>query len=84
MGCVACINKIDSSLRSCTDDTPSQQIVEASSWLLEGKGGSARLDVFIESEDDLDTLSQKVVNAIEGAGFDGSIVTDLRILPESN
>ncbi|KAL3928784.1 MAG: hypothetical protein SGARI_004937 [Bacillariaceae sp.] len=78
MGCVACINKIDSSLRGCA---PSQ-VIEARSWLeKDKKGGGARLDVFAETEDDLQLLSQSIVKSIDGAGFEGSIVTDIQILP---
>ena len=78
MGCVACINKIDAKLRNCA---PSN-VIEASSWLeKDKKGGSARLDVFAENEEDLQSLSHTIVKTIDGAGFEGSSVTELRILP---
>jgi copper chaperone CopZ len=80
MGCVACINKIDSSLRNCAPN----QIVEASSWLQKDKkGGNARLEVFAESEEELQMLSNTVVKTIDDAGFEGSVVTDLQVFPET-
>lgn len=76
MGCVACINKIESRLRSCAPNN----IATASSWLeKDRKGGSAKLDVYVDSEQDLQALSATVVNAIEGAGFQDSVVTALEI-----
>mmetsp|Transcript_16552 Transcript_16552/g.28875 ORF Transcript_16552/g.28875 Transcript_16552/m.28875 type:complete len:90 (-) Transcript_16552:218-487(-) len=80
MGCVACINKIESTLRDCAPD----QIVSASSWLEEDrKGGCAKVDVFVDSEQDLDSLSRTVVDVIEGAGFRGSAVTTRQIVTDA-
>ncbi|KAG7363285.1 hypothetical protein IV203_026645 [Nitzschia inconspicua] len=76
MGCVACINKIESSLRNCAPDS----ILTASSWLeKDRKGGCAKLEVHVDSESDLMVLSQTVVDTIEGAGFQDSTVTSLEI-----
>jgi copper chaperone CopZ len=76
MGCVACINKIESSLRACAPNN----VLTASSWLEEDrKGGCAKLDVYVDSEDDLKALSQTVVDAIERAGFQDSVVTATEI-----
>jgi hypothetical protein len=77
MGCVACINKIEASLRQC-DPT---RIVDATSWLeADRKGGRARVDVRAESEADLNIMTRRVVDVIEGAGFHGTTVADLEIL----
>jgi len=80
MGCVACVNKIESSLRSCAPDN----IETASSWLNpkpkeEGgkKGGRAKIEVKASSKGELDDLAKSLVGAIESAGFQGSTIESL-------
>jgi hypothetical protein len=75
MGCVACINKIESSLRQCAPT----RIVEATSWLdpESPKGGRAKVKFLAESQEDLDSLARLVVDTIGGAGFGGSSVARL-------
>mmetsp|Transcript_5303 Transcript_5303/g.10949 ORF Transcript_5303/g.10949 Transcript_5303/m.10949 type:complete len:340 (-) Transcript_5303:41-1060(-) len=82
MGCVACVNKIESSLRSRAPD----KIETASSWLNpkpkeEGgkKGGRAKIVVKTSSRDELDDLTKSLVGAIEDAGFQGSTIESLEI-----
>jgi len=69
MGCVACINKIDSSLRQCAPE----KIQEAKSWLEKsetGKGGKARIDLALSADDDIAALADILVNTVRAAGFD--------------
>jgi len=82
MGCVACVNKIESSLRSRAPGN----IETASSWLnpkpkVEGgkKGGRAKIEVRATSRDELDDLTRSLVGAIEDAGFGGSTIESLDI-----
>ena len=87
MGCVACVNKIESSLRNSVPD----YIETASSWLnpkekVEGgkKGGQAKIEVKATSRDDLDNLAQSLVGAIEDAGFHGATIKELEIQQNSS
>ncbi len=78
MGCVACVNKIESSLRSCAPD----KIETASSWLNPKenggkKGGRAKIEVKASSKGELDDLAKSLVGAIEDAGFQGSTIESL-------
>lgn len=76
MGCVACINKIESNLRQCAPT----KIVDATSWLqADRKGGLARVDFYAESEADLSSMTRRVVDVIEGAGFQGTTVAKIEI-----
>eukprot|EP00536_Pseudo-nitzschia_multiseries_P014405 jgi/Psemu1/69088/estExt_Genemark1.C_6970015 len=87
MGCVACINKIESSLRQCSPNN----IDGATSWLNDEdennnnlkkngkKGGRARVEVCAESKEELDSVTQAVIGAIEAAGFGGTTVQSLDI-----
>eukprot|EP00532_Pseudo-nitzschia_australis_P003497 CAMPEP_0168187408 /NCGR_PEP_ID=MMETSP0139_2-20121125/15011_1 /TAXON_ID=44445 /ORGANISM="Pseudo-nitzschia australis, Strain 10249 10 AB" /LENGTH=351 /DNA_ID=CAMNT_0008109603 /DNA_START=254 /DNA_END=1309 /DNA_ORIENTATION=+ len=85
MGCVACINKIESSLRQCSP----KNIDGATSWLNEDnnnnikmngkKGGRARIEVCAESKEELDSVTQSVIGVIENAGFRGTTVQSLDV-----
>lgn len=68
MGCVACVNKIDTSIRQCKS---AANIREESSWLNEGstKGGMAELTISAESNDGINVIVDEVVAAVEAAGF---------------
>jgi hypothetical protein len=66
MGCVACVNKVDSSIRSCAFST---NIQREKSWLKDGKGGVAELMVAAESRDAIDKIVEEVVGAVGKAGF---------------
>jgi copper chaperone CopZ len=81
MGCVACINKIESTLRNCA---PADSIISVSAWLEnDRKGGSAKVDVTVNSQEELDDLSRMVVKTIEGVGFQGSTISNVQILSDS-
>lgn len=80
MGCVACINKIDSSLRNAASEGTAAQVEDAKSWLLDGdvKGGKAKVTLSIpkgsagEEEDDNDldsSIVSSVIASVEKAGF---------------
>jgi len=72
MGCVACINKIDASIRKSSD-----KIVQASSWLnerdVEGnrdrKGGQARVVIRTLNEEEVDETLQVIISSLVDAGF---------------
>lgn len=69
MGCIACVNKIDTSIRQCES---AASITQEKSWLTEGpgKGGMAELKISGQSTEDIDKVIQNVVTAIENAGFE--------------
>jgi copper chaperone CopZ len=66
MGCVACVNKVDSSIRGCSFYA---NIKEEKSWLKDGKGGIAELIVFTENEAGVNKVVEEVKRAVEKAGF---------------
>lgn len=87
MGCVACVNKIESSLRNSAPE----YIETASSWLnpkekIEGgkKGGQAKIEVKTTSKDELENLAQSLVGVIGDAGFHGATITELEIQAKSS
>lgn len=87
MGCVACVNKIESSLRNRAPD----YVETATSWLnpkekTDGgkKGGQAKIEVKAFSRDDLDNLAESLVGAIEDAGFHGATIKELEIQASSS
>lgn len=73
MGCVACINKINGSIRtSCSN------VVEAKSWLNEDgvKGGRTRVVYQVEGateEDVVQKATEETLRIIKDAGFQGQI-----------
>lgn len=77
MGCVACINKIESSLRQSSPT----HVLDVNAWLNSGqtKGGRVRIVLSASSEDEVDSLNQMIVNTISGAGFLGSKIVDLQV-----
>jgi len=82
MGCVACIQKVDSSLRQALppNSTTSLVVTDAKSWLLGSnkKGGRAQVECKVQSSSetrgfvDPDELSL-LVKAVEDAGFSCSV-----------
>lgn len=76
MGCVACINKIDNSLRQSAP----LNIIDASSRLDPNtvKGGRATVRITVDSLEQLDTVNQAILKTIDGAGFSGSRVVVCR------
>jgi hypothetical protein len=79
MGCVACINKIDTSIRQCAPE----HITDATSWLdpARPKGGRTEVQVSASSEAELNSITQSILKAIEGAGFGGSSVDTIEMHP---
>jgi copper chaperone CopZ len=76
MGCVACINKIDSSMRRCAPD----HIEEAKSWLEpSGKGGRALVRVTASTKQEVERLAQSLVDAVRDAGFQTCSLDSIRI-----
>jgi hypothetical protein len=97
MGCVACINKIDSSLRqtgmtaSATTSSSSQSsmigIETARAWLEadpQKKGGRARVELSgVTSQEELNAMAESMLQSIQGAGFGGCRVVE-RTMEGSN
>jgi hypothetical protein len=73
MGCVACINKIDSVLRQSDPD----RIVYATSWLdpVKEKGGRARVRCTVDHTDELNDVKALILQSIEGAGFSDPVIS---------
>eukprot|EP01082_Thalassiosira_pseudonana_P000855 g830.t1 g830 contig10:810676-811267(-) len=71
MGCVACVNKIDTSIRNCKYYV-SSNINQERSWLTEDsqKGGMAELSIWASSSDDVQKIAEEVVSAVTNAGFE--------------
>lgn len=70
MGCVACINAIDTRLRAVPG------VLQASSALkpLGEKGGSA--DIVIATKD-ATSATNDIIQAVADAGFDGAVLTSM-------
>ena len=85
MGCVACINKISSSIRHCSIGKQNT-IQDASAWLESdrptNKGGRAMVRISGSSEEELQLLTNSIIKSIEGAGFGGCTVQ--KFVVESN
>lgn len=85
MGCVACVNKIESSLRQCAPENMNG----ATSWLNPSdeeskkksgkKGGQAQVELCAASRDELDKVSRTVIDTIESAGFGGTTIQSLDV-----
>jgi len=76
MGCVACINKIDSSMRHCAPN----QIEEAKSWLEpSGKGGRAFVRGLASTQQEAESLAESLVDAVRQAGFESCSVDSIRV-----
>mmetsp|Transcript_19418 Transcript_19418/g.40569 ORF Transcript_19418/g.40569 Transcript_19418/m.40569 type:complete len:395 (+) Transcript_19418:313-1497(+) len=70
MGCVACVNKIDSTIRQL-GLREKRNIRDGVSWLNDGskKGGMAELKITGSSSDEIEKIKDQVIAAIENAGF---------------
>mmetsp|Transcript_40905 Transcript_40905/g.59774 ORF Transcript_40905/g.59774 Transcript_40905/m.59774 type:complete len:441 (-) Transcript_40905:248-1570(-) len=83
MGCVACINKINSSIRQQEEQPNTYQfnILDASSWLTtttkddsnnserKKKGGKAKISFTTSSKDAVENAVDDIVNSVEKSGF---------------
>ena len=72
MGCVACVNKIDTSIRQCET---SGRIIRGTSWLDGGsqKGGRAEVLISGSDETDMERIQDDIMKAVKGAGFDCTV-----------
>lgn len=70
MGCVACINKIDGTLRKFGNN-----IIDHSSWLNSDgvKGGKARAVVNVSNGIKIESITAEIVSALEKVGFQAEI-----------
>ncbi|KAL3778790.1 hypothetical protein ACHAW5_006756 [Stephanodiscus triporus] len=68
MGCVACVNKVDASIRGCNS---AASIREETSWLTGGtaKGGAAELRILGRTNEEIKRVVDEVVAAVKDAGF---------------
>ena len=70
MGCVACINKIDSTLSGISG------VINSRSWLIDDpKGGRARMVISANSNDDFDEIIKSVVERVASSGFPCTVDT---------
>jgi len=83
MGCVACINKIDSLLRNQFDQ---EKVVVVTSWLDSDrpKGGTAKVILNVGSKEEAVIVSQSLVEAVESIGFGGSSISKLELAINDN
>lgn len=79
MGCVACINKINSALQE------DERILEAHSALnpLGAKGGHATVRVASQTREELDQLFETIVKSIENAGFEPCRIKSMELIDSS-
>lgn len=76
MGCVACINKINTSIQK----RGSVHILESKSWLNESeKGGRSRVTFVASSEADATKIADTLVSAVVEAGFDRCTIESLKL-----
>jgi copper chaperone CopZ len=74
MGCVACINKIDSSIRNCAPD----KITDATSWLEPSEnGGRALVRAVVSTKEEAESLANTVAKSVQAAGFEPCIVESI-------
>ena len=69
MGCVACVNKIDNSIRNSISP---KYLDEASSWLVssETKGGRARVKLSsFATNEEINEMKETILQSVQNAGF---------------
>ncbi|KAL3808344.1 hypothetical protein ACHAXA_007628 [Cyclostephanos tholiformis] len=69
MGCVACVNKVDASIRGCNS---AASIRDETSWLNGGAakgGGAAELTIVGGTNEEIDRIVEEVVTSVKDAGF---------------
>jgi hypothetical protein len=79
MGCVACINKIDSTLRS--NNKRYKKVVDVTSWLDPAlpKGGATKVTLTVESKEEAEAIGQSLVETFDSIGFGGSSISKLEV-----
>ena len=82
MGCVACVNKINASLKSSLS-TAQGRILDYDSWLVKEKGGRASVTLAAIDETELNDMIRRIQNKIHDAGFEDTTVDSIhRGIPE--
>jgi copper chaperone CopZ len=78
MGCVACINKIDSTLRN---NKGYEKVVDVTSWLDPAlpKGGATKVTLTVESKEEAEAIGQSLVETFGSIGFGGSSISKLEV-----
>lgn len=74
MGCVSCINKIDSTLKKM------KHVLSSNSWLNES-GGQAQVQITANSQEEMDSTAASLTMAIQAAGFPDSAVVSVEMKP---
>mmetsp|Transcript_26864 Transcript_26864/g.40809 ORF Transcript_26864/g.40809 Transcript_26864/m.40809 type:complete len:331 (+) Transcript_26864:99-1091(+) len=74
MGCVACINKINNSLRR------NQAVSDTQAWLNEETGGRARVQYNVNSYTDAESIAESLAEAVKTAGFVNCKIENLRLV----
>lgn len=74
MGCVACVNKVDNSIRQCKS---ASNIKEEMSWLTDdkAKGGIADVTLSARTSEEIDEIIKDIVAAVETAGFQCNVAS---------
>mmetsp|Transcript_17093 Transcript_17093/g.25893 ORF Transcript_17093/g.25893 Transcript_17093/m.25893 type:complete len:325 (+) Transcript_17093:126-1100(+) len=72
MGCVACINKINKTLRQ------NPTVSDTKAWLNEEKGGSALVQYSVNSNVDAKRIAESLSEAVKAAGFDNCKIENLK------
>eukprot|EP00980_Cylindrotheca_fusiformis_P011957 scaffold2830_cov131-Cylindrotheca_fusiformis.AAC.78 len=78
MGCVACINRIDSTIRNKKD----QKLLDVTSWLDPSlpKGGATKVTLAVDSKEEAAKIGQALVETLDSIGFGGSSVSKVALL----
>jgi copper chaperone CopZ len=78
MGCVACINKIDSTLRN---NKGYEKVVDVTSWLDPAlpKGGATKVTLTVESKEEAEAIGESLVETFDSIGFGGSSISKLEV-----
>eukprot|EP00980_Cylindrotheca_fusiformis_P011956 scaffold2830_cov131-Cylindrotheca_fusiformis.AAC.77 len=82
MGCVACINKIDSTLRNRRDE----KLLDVTSWLDPSlpKGGATKVTLAVESRKEAAEIGQALVKTLDSIGFGGSSLSKVEVLEQDD
>ena len=82
MGCVGCVNKVLTSLRDISSTR--MAVSEVKSWLVDPKGGMARVVLSSEKSQSIDNSIGKVVDAVKDAGFKDCCVISVEAPPNES
>jgi copper chaperone CopZ len=73
MGCVACVNKINSSLQQASP----RHFLTGNSWLVPEKGGQASVTLWAKDEKELQQLIATAQDTIHAAGFPDTTIASI-------